>query len=403
MNLIRAGFMLLTKGSPRICLAGHIGVGHVFSHSGFVQDDSLGFLTVVNFVKELFGLDIKLVGTSVDGDSIKVFTSYGGVGIGKPRRGLTPFEISALRKAGGDPLFVQRLALEIFGRFYGNGISESAVSFMYALSESILDSLNRAIPESKLLKCEDEISSDIVWGVNIDFWGVPLAILATVNGSKIGLGPCEDLEGNVYKGVKFRVLRSLRALKIPTIVVESKAFNPALSVDVPSFLVRYNEEVDNSAVALSLVDSLKELGYPFLFISKAFPLLSKPAIEVESKKFVSRLLRLVKAFYRVKTSKSKVLILGELAKLISEDAGGVSFMSSRVNKVARAVGLMPGTGAVISMCLPKGYIKEHKIPFVTEDDLAKMTQVVRKAVIRLWDRIEDAQRELNLKFKALGG
>lgn len=402
MSLIRLSSMRLIRNSNRICLAGHIGVGHLFSHSGFVQDDSLGFLTIVNLAQEFFGLNVELVGISADKDAIRVFTSYGGVGIGKPRRGLTPFEVKILSRLGGNPLFIQQMALEAFGRFYGNGVSESAVSFMYALSESILDSLSKAVPSSKVLRSSDDLSSDIVWGVNIDFNGVPLTLLATINGSRIGLGPCEDLEGNVYRGIKLRLLKSLKAVKVPTIVIESKAFNPALDVKEESFLVRYNKDVDNSAVALSLIDSLKELSFPFLFIDTAFPLVSKPTIELEGKRFLLRLSKLIKSLSKAKTSKGKATVLGELAKLVSEDAGGVVFMSSRVNRVARAVGLMPGTGAVISMCLSKKYIEEYKIPFVTEEDLSKMVQVIKRAVVKLWDNIDQAQREINLKFIGFG-
>ncbi|MBC7239447.1 MAG: hypothetical protein H5T71_05045, partial [Chloroflexi bacterium] len=219
------------------------------------------------------------------------------------------------------------------------------------------------------------------------------------NGSRAGLGPCEDLEGNVYRGIKLRLLKKLRALKTPTIVVESKAFNPAIEISQRSFLVRYNKEVDNSTVASSLCKALEELSFPFLCLDTAFPLLDKPAIEVEVERFLKHLLNLAKALSKSKTSRKRALLLGELAKLVSEDAGGIVFMSSQINRVARAVGLMPGTGAVISMCLPKAYIEEYRIPFVDERDVDETVLILRKATLRLWEGIEDAQRELNLKFR----
>ena len=39
-----------------ICIAGHIGVGHVFSHSGINQDDSQGFAAISRILCEHFGI-----------------------------------------------------------------------------------------------------------------------------------------------------------------------------------------------------------------------------------------------------------------------------------------------------------------------------------------------------------
>jgi len=392
--------MLQIDKRGRLCVAGHIGVGHLFSHSGFVQDDSQGFLSVVKFAQEIFGIKIEIKEIQADKESIRVYTSCGGIGIGKPRRGLTPFEVNALKRVEGvNPLLIQRSALEVFGRFYGNGVSEGAVSFMYALAESLLDSLSKVIPESVILRAQDDICSDVVWGVNANLNGVPLTLVATINGSRMGLGPCEDLEGNVYRGIKYSLLKKLGGLRVPTIVVESKVFNPAIEVKEETFVVRYNADIDNSTVALSLREALKELSLPFLFIDNAFPLTSKPSIGLEMEKFISNLSKLVRFLSRVKSSKKKALLFGELAKLVSEDAGGVVFMSSKVNRLARAVGLMPGTGAVISTCVSKGYVDEYRIPFVDEEDIRRMVMVLKRAIFKLWDRIEEAKRELILKFR----
>ncbi len=395
MRLINDGF--------RICVAGHVGVGHVFSHSGFVQDDSLGFAALVRFIQERFGLNIVIESVTVADDTIKVVTSLGGVGVGKPRRGITPFEAKAIESASGDPIFSWRLALELFGRFYGNGMSEVAVAFIYALSESVVDSLRKAIPDFRCLKSDDDVSSDIVCGVNLEYEGIPLTLLLTVNGSRLGLGPCEDLEGNVYRGIKRRVLSSLRALRVPTIIVESKAYNPALRVEEESFVVRYNEEVDNPIVARSLKEALCELGFPFSVVNSAFPLTDRASIDRETRSFASRSLKTVRAISKAKTSRKKAILLGDLARLLSEDGGGIVFMSSSVNKVARAVGLMPGTGAVISISLPERYIREYKIPFITEKNVSDMVLVIRKALPKLWGRIEEAHRLLQVRCNRFGG
>lgn len=394
--------MRRTKKQHRICVAGHVGVGHVFSHSGFVQDDSLGFAVVVRIVEELLDLNISIEDVSVTDGSIKVYTSLGGIGVGRPRRGLTPFEEEIVKGVRGDPLLLQYLALQAFGRFYGNGVDEVAVSLMYAISESVVDSIGRALPEAVCLRSNDDVSSDIVCGLNVDYDGVPLTILITVNGSRIGLGPCEDIEGNVYRGIKLKVLKLLGALGVPTVVVESKAYNPALTVDRKSFLVRYNGEVDNSVVAESLRESLEELGFPFLFLDSAFPLTRKPAIDRETSRFASRALRLIGSLSKARSSRNKAVILGELARLISEDAGGIVFMSSGINRLVRAVGLMPGTGAVLSMCVPRDYVDRYRIPFITERDISDMALVVRRAIHKLWGVFEEAQKELSLKMRRFG-
>lgn len=37
----------------KIGICGHIGVGHTYSHSGFVQDDGAGFAVVATLLKKL--------------------------------------------------------------------------------------------------------------------------------------------------------------------------------------------------------------------------------------------------------------------------------------------------------------------------------------------------------------
>ena len=59
--------------------------------------------------------------------------------------------------------------------------------------------------------------------VNID--GIDVSILATVNASKGGLGPLEDLEGNSTCGAKGKVIRSLGMDHLPTLVVEAMIYS----------------------------------------------------------------------------------------------------------------------------------------------------------------------------------
>jgi len=67
------------------------------------------------------------------------------------------------------------------------------------------------------------------------------------------------------------LIEKLGVLRSPTIVVESKAYMPALRVERETVLVRYNSSIDNVTVAKSLVATLKELGIDYLEIPTAFP------------------------------------------------------------------------------------------------------------------------------------
>ena len=108
-----------------ICIAGHVGVGHVFSHSGFVQDDSQGFVVVGHMIKNLFKVNTKIKSVEVDikTNTVTIETKGGGIGRGYPRRGITPFEAEMLKRLKGEEsLFPHYATLKVFGRLYGHGI-----------------------------------------------------------------------------------------------------------------------------------------------------------------------------------------------------------------------------------------------------------------------------------------
>jgi len=91
-------------------LAGHAGVGHVHSHSGYVQDDSGGFVVVASILKKILGADtrVKAVDVSPDTNVIKVTTRDGGVGEASPRCGITPWEAELIQEVvGKDAVFCQ--------------------------------------------------------------------------------------------------------------------------------------------------------------------------------------------------------------------------------------------------------------------------------------------------------
>ncbi|MDK2783022.1 MAG: hypothetical protein PWP49_1309 [Thermococcaceae archaeon] len=197
-----------------ICIAGHVGVGHVFSHSGFVQDDSQGFAVVGHMIKDLFKVRTKIESVDVDlnANVITIKTKDGGVGQGCPRRGITPFEAEMLKHLEGEEgLFPHYATLKVFGRFYGHGVSEVPVATEYAISTAVMDTFAKNIPEFYVARREDEIASDVIGGVKVK--ELSTAFLLTINGSKIGVGPVENLEGNVALPPKRGVMERLGVLR----------------------------------------------------------------------------------------------------------------------------------------------------------------------------------------------
>jgi len=370
----------------------------VFSHSGFVQDDSLGFAVVGSIVRDMFGVDTTIEEVDVDpeGGTVAVKTRDGGVGVGRPRRGVTPFEAKLLESLRGeDGLLPHYLVLKAFGRVYGNGVTETPVAAEYAIASAVMDTFRRRVPGFRLAVRDDDVASDIVGAVRVE--EVSAVLMLSVNGSRIGVGPVEDLEGNVALPPKRGLMEELGVLRSPTIVVESKAYIPALRVEREIVLVRYNSSVDNVTVAKSLVAALKELGIDYLEIPTAFPL-ERGAMKRRVQEFAEKLTELAEKLKQADTARERAQILAELSKLISEDAGGIVFMSNTVHDIVRSAGLMPGTAAVISVAVPEEHVRTFRTVVATARDVEVLIRVVRKGIEILRENLQTALDELREKF-----
>jgi|Wag4MinimDraft_13_1082653.scaffolds.fasta_scaffold00920_2 hypothetical protein len=381
-----------------ICIAGHVGVGHVFSHSGFVQDDSQGFAVVGHMIKDLFKVRTKIESVDVDlnANVITIKTKDGGVGQGRPRRGITPFEAEMLKHLEGEEgLFPHYATLKVFGRFYGHGVSEVPVATEYAISTAVMDTFAKNIPEFYVARREDEIASDVIGGVKVK--ELSTAFLLTINGSKIGVGPVENLEGNVALPPKRGVMERLGVLRSPTIVVESKAYVPSLRVDRELFLVRYNQDVDNVTVAKSIISSLEEFGADYLEIPSAFPM-EKGAMEKSVREVAERIITHADKLKTLDSAIERAKIIAELVKILSEDVGGIIFMDNKLHDIVRAAGIMPGTAAVFSKVVPEEYIQKYKVVFTTKDDVGAMSKVLKRAIEVLLDKYPNSIDEIKEKF-----
>lgn len=364
-------------------VAGHVGVGHVHSHSGFVQDDSSGFIVVAEMMREATGANTRI--TRVTGEAsgkITVETADGGVGTSFARRGLTPFEIELLARAiGEDAIYNQRLAVKTFGRMYGQGAMEPPVALQGAAALAALDTLRHAASQHVTVTHEPYPELiDKMAAMRVEFAGHTVSLLLVINGSVGGVGPAEDNEGNTAYGPKAVLMRQFEIDKLPTVIVESKAFNPAKAdIPEPTYLVRAQKGVDNTALAIALTEAAKAKNLPCLFLDDALPAVEN-ALTAATRQFADRLGELAKKLHDADGVLEKVSLTAEIAKLVSEDAGGVTFMSNTIHKEVRSAGIVPGNAAVLSMIVPKCYAEEVKIPLLSEKEAADYRKIIENTL-----------------------
>jgi hypothetical protein len=368
-------------------ISGHVGVGHVHSHSGFVQDDSAGFAVAATILKKALPVDTTIcdIQADVTTGEITVTTKGGGTGHAKPRRGLSPTEADLLRERGIglDATYTQDAAVHVFGRMYGQGVSEVATAFQGACALAALETLVKAAPEKfhvwneRLPKRLDTAACTV-----LDIDGIPVALMLVINFTEGGIGPDEDYEGNTMWTDKGKMMQEVALDKVPTVVIESKAFNPALAEDlnVETILVRAQKDVDNMELAAALVAAAKQNQIPYRLCDDIMPL--KPgSMKSATVALADRIIALGEEFKAVDLCQDKVRISAALAKLVSEDMGGVTFMGNTVNDSARGAGLMPHTGAIVSMIVPTKYEEYVKIPMLTPSDTDLYMTVVLEGVL----------------------
>lgn len=383
------------KNNPAVIgLCGHCGCGHAHSHNGFTQDDSAGFAVVANIIKQTMPLDttINEITSSSDG-RITIVLNSGGTGHAKSAAGFTPFEQTLLKKAvGKDAVLPQALGMMLLGRVYGQGAMETATAVITAASLAVVDGFiqrysNRA--ETALEHLEG--SCGISFGTIIEINNMNTAVLLVVNASKGGLGPVEDLEGNSASGPKADLMDSLGLFKLPTLVVESKAYVPNLSEDLPDhdsvFMIRANEAYDNLIVAESIREAAKKLDENVIYDTKAYPRHTN-ALKHACAALGDKIIELGRKLKECESSVDKVLLAAQLNHLARYDFGGISFMSNRLNDIVGGAGIIPGTSAVLSMVVTQNYINKWIIPALTVDDVSRYVSLTCKS-LEILDRRKD--------------
>lgn len=403
MNVTRS-----TKTTGILGITGHAGAGHVHSHSGFVQDDSAGFAVVACLLRRAFPVctTISSVEADIDTGTVTVRTQDGGTGIARARRGITPYEATLARLAiGQDGVYSQSVAFTAFGRVYGQGCLELPVALQTATCLAVINTFEKRYP-GQLLFCPEGMTNKVgrCIGAVVEIDSVPVSVLGILNANDGGLGPDEDLEGNVMLGDKGRLMKELGLQGLPTVILESKAYVPAVckGQEDNKFWVRINGEVDNQTVFDSLIQGAEEALLPCISSDTAYPR-GNGDMATATHELGEKIAGLGKRLATAESSREKVEIIGELAILVSQDAGGISFMSSKLNDLVGGGGIMPGSSAVLSMAISESAIRIWKIPTFTAQDADMYLAVLEKAVPILANNIEEASSELHEKRNFVEG
>jgi len=385
---------------PLIAVAGHAGSGHCHSHNLYLQEDSGGLATALTLFQEATGLSLTIgevaCETGING-SITVRTVSGGVGVCSPRRGVTMQEARLAKSLEGrDAIRTQSLAMEAFGRFYGQGVHEAPVALQTAIANAAVDSFIKNYPGKfahgieNIAHCCGKMA-----GAVLEYDGIPFALLATVNATPDGTGPVEDLEGNAIGGSKKKVMERLGMTELPTIVVEGKVYTPAYSDNAtePYFLFRADRQDDNPFVAEAMLRAGKNIGYAAVFRDDVMQR-APGALEKTTKALGDAIIAAGNELKEARFSQDKVAILARLARLVSEDGAGISFMSDRLHEIIGGTGIMPGMGAVMSYVVPKSYRDAYIFPFLTEDDMTRYAGMVKETLRELLPVLPEAAAHL---------
>lgn len=378
-------------------IVGHAGCGHAHSNNGFIQDDSGGLATVLALFQEATNLDLTIAAvratTGLEG-RIEVETRSGGVGSCTVRRGLTLQEARlAQHVVGQNAVRTQALALDAFGRIYGQGALEAPVALQTAIANAALDSFARRLPQQFVFGWEDLPGNcGRLAGTMLDIDGVPVATLGVVNATEGGLGPVEELEGNAWLYGKKPVMDALNMRDLPTLVIEGKIFSRPMSDNISEdhFLVRAFADDDNVVVAEAFMQGLDTLKYPALYPREALRR-TPGGLERLTREAGATICAFGERLQASRTSAEKVAVLAELIAFASQDAGGISFMSDALHNIVGGPGLMPGTAAVLSLIISADSLKEVVMPWLTENDVARYVAVVKATVPQLAARIDEAR------------
>lgn len=368
-----------------LAIAGHVGCGHSHSLNNQVQDDSPGLSVVLSLFKEATGISLKIKDFKFEENKIIAILENGGTGYGVARRGITKQEKELIKTIiGKEAINTHTLILNAFGRVYGQGILETPVATQTAIANAALNSFLINFPD-KFIGTIESVPGNCgnIVGTVLDMDGIPVSVLGTVNATIGGIGPNEDLEGNSPNYSKKEIIETLGMEKLSTLVVEamiSSGFSKGLKEN--TFFVRADEEDDNIKVLEAVIKSCEELELP-IFHHKGGMKRTKDALRNNTKKVGEKIVELGEKLKSAESSEEKVNTIAELALVVSQDCGGISFMSNNLHEEIGGAGMIKKTSAVINLVVTEDYSKENPIPFLSNSDLENYVNITKKVIKNL--------------------
>ena len=273
---------------------------------------------------------------------------------------------------------------------YGQGVSETAACFQGACALAVLDTFVKAAPGRFHVSAPAGKPGYLDKAVTtvLDVDGIPMALLLLVNFSEGGIGPAEDYEGNVPWDFKEPVMKAVGLDAVPTILIESKAYIPAFAPELTEnmLMLRAEKGTDNVALAETLLSAAKEAHIPCCLKTNAMPL-APGSLAKAMAAYADRLIALAGQLKTADDCMEKVRLTADLAELISQDAGGVTFMGNTVNDQMRGAGIIPGSHAILSMIVTTKYKEYVKIPMLTEEDAEHYLTVILNGMKRYRDSL----------------
>lgn len=331
---------------------------------------------------------------------IEIHLKSGGKGSAFARNGFTPAEKALMKNAlGKNAVCPQTLATQIFGRTIGQGVLEVPSAFITATSLAVVNSFLINCPGRFLYAPENTpFSCGCTLGTILQFGTLPVSTMMTVNAGEGGIGPNEDSEGNVPIGNKRKLMEGLDLDRLPTIIVESKAYVPAWKEKIKetTLVVRANDIYDNTVVRECLVSAAEYFDYPVFLPENPYPR-KRGSLSKVQKEIAQQIVQLGKLIGKAKTSGEKNQIAAQLSMIVKHDLGGITFMSNEINDVFDNGGLLPGTAAVLSSAVAKNYAEKYKIPLLDNKDIQMYVNTIIKAFHLLESKLDEANAQLSKK------
>lgn len=389
--------------SAKLALFGHNGVAHAISHLDFQQDDSIGFAQLVNILQHAVPMNITVTDITITENTINIELASGKKGSANAHRGITKYEQLLMNKAVGlSSLSPQFFTIQVLGRIYGQGINEVSTALNLAYTRAVLNTVRKYWPETlhDIDNVPNSCGEFLAGSILIN--DIPVNWMLTINSSEGGIGPNEDSEGNIPIGNKGILMEKLGMRLIPSLILEGKAFVPALKdkVNKTSYFLRWHKDSDNRIVGKALINAAETLNLPYLALDTVYAR-NDPYLLSENQRIGERLIELGKQYKNSETSAERVNIAYEVTKIASEDFGGSIFMSNKIYQNCAGGGLFPGLSAVLSIIVSEEHIKQYHQIVYENEDTEKGCMLIVKALENIMDNYQEALEELNNRTKKI--